>query len=174
MFKIYIHIVHDADTVEKKVTVELIEPINMHRGLLEENPSLLRSPAIIQMPRSPRKKKPAKERGLQWAHVSPEEASGQKISLPARRRATAVHLRNLKLTEGQRADIESLYKTPDQLTSHEYEEDKTDDQVAAGALLAAVRLELDTRDSVVKRWIRRWSMKAGKGDGQTERVLYQW
>lgn len=124
-------------------------------------------------PRKGRKGKPAQPKAVQWAHLSAEEASGRKVGLSARPQATSINVKNLKLTTEQRKDINHLYETEEQVDNYTYEYGSLDDQILAGAMLAAVRLDLDARNSVVKYWVRRWSQKSGKGDSQSERVLYQ-
>ncbi|OJT03174.1 hypothetical protein TRAPUB_6250, partial [Trametes pubescens] len=111
--------------------------------------------------------------GLQFRHVSVNEAAREKGALTSRRKASEIYIDKLWLTADQRRSIEELY-TANEIPSWDYCAEVDEDQVAAAARLAGEGLEVDRMaKSLGNRWSVRWSRNSGQGFQETCRQLYQ-
>ncbi|TFK46462.1 hypothetical protein OE88DRAFT_1667443 [Heliocybe sulcata] len=110
-------------------------------------------------------------RRQQWISVTPEEARGDKVALPAIRQAAGIYTDRLVLNTGQRKEIEDLYHL-NTIEDHQFQLQR-EDQVRAGTVLASLGLDFDTRVSMRYRWTSRWVDTSGKGSEKSKRILYQ-
>ena len=109
-----------------------------------------------------------------FVHVDAEHASSRTMPQPPRDRSD-VPLDHLILTVAQRDEIDRLYSDGNSTFTSSYDSASEQDQLAAAALLAAHRLDIDARECASNKWNVAWSITSGgKEVEQTYRVLYQW
>lgn len=112
--------------------------------------------------------------GLQFRHVSINEAAREKGALTSRRKASEIYIDKLWLTTDQRRSVEELYAA-NGVPSWDYQPEVDEDQVAAATRLAGEGLEVgEMAKSLGNRWSVRWSRNSGQGFQETCRQLYQW
>ena len=108
--------------------------------------------------------------------VTPEEASGQRVPLTARRKHADIYIKELWLNDEQRVKIEAMYTNENapSRVDRVFNPVQHEEQLAAASLLASEGLDLDGRAALSNRWSSRWVGKSGKGAAETRRELFQW
>ena len=108
-----------------------------------------------------------------WSILTPEEASGRKVLLSAKREAVAVYTKYLNLSEDQQEKMTLLYDNG-LITDIKFRNLDEKDQLEATTMLGINHLDLDARERPDSRWSIKWSKGSGWGEGETRQVLYQW
>lgn len=125
------------------------------------------------MDQPPKKKVKTTPQGFRGFVPVAGEVAGKKKTQSIPREISAVPLDHLTLDPMQRTALDAIYNAGKNYLGV-FDPLKEEEQVSAGSILAAKRLDTDARQCIDNRWNIKWSVKKGKGRNETSRVLYQW
>jgi hypothetical protein len=107
-----------------------------------------------------------------FVHVDPTLPSRENTH-NARRELSNVYTSHLVLDAVQATTITALY-AQNKHFSQKFDPINEEDQVIAGSILAASRLDVDARECLENKWSVRWLQRSGSEKKEICRVLYQW